>query len=96
MKSRHTRAPTQRRYERNQGLVPNIFATWRKFNLTVLRCPHCQNPVEVADLPSGGEVTCVGCGSSFQLSGILSTSTWNNAGGITSGGFSSAIRVAVL
>jgi len=32
-----------------------------------LRCPHCQNPIELADLPSGGEITCAGCGSSFQL-----------------------------
>jgi hypothetical protein len=32
-----------------------------------LRCPHCQNPIELADLPSGGDITCAGCGSSFQL-----------------------------
>lgn len=32
-----------------------------------IRCPHCQNPIEVADVPSGGEITCAGCGSTFQL-----------------------------
>src|ERR1700735_3461112 len=32
-----------------------------------LRCPHCQNPIELADIPSGGEITCTGCGSSFHL-----------------------------
>ena len=41
-----------------------------------LRCPHCQNPIELADLPSGGDVTCAGCGSSFQLTDS-STVSWN-------------------
>jgi serine/threonine protein kinase len=40
-----------------------------------LRCPHCRNPIELADLPSGGEITCAGCGSSFQLANF-STATW--------------------
>ena len=39
-----------------------------------LRCPHCRNPIEVADLPSAGEITCAGCGSSFQLASF-STAT---------------------
>jgi hypothetical protein len=38
-----------------------------------LRCPHCQNPIELADLPSGGEITCAGCGSSFQLDKFATT-----------------------
>src|SRR6516162_988265 len=41
-----------------------------------LRCPHCQNPIEIADVQSGGEITCPTCGSSFQLAG-LSTVTWD-------------------
>jgi hypothetical protein len=41
-----------------------------------LRCPHCQNPIEIADVPSGGDITCPGCGSSFQVAG-LSTITWD-------------------
>jgi hypothetical protein len=23
-----------------------------------VRCPHCQNPIEIAVLPSGGEISC--------------------------------------
>jgi serine/threonine protein kinase len=41
-----------------------------------LRCPHCQNPIEIADVPSSGDITCPGCGSSFQVAG-LSTITWD-------------------
>src|SRR6516164_4463363 len=41
-----------------------------------LRCPHCQNPIELADVPSGGEIICTSCGSSFQVAG-LSTITWD-------------------
>src|SRR5450631_120467 len=41
-----------------------------------LRCPHCQNPIELADVPSGGEITCAGCGSSFQLD-KFATATWD-------------------
>src|SRR6516162_6164497 len=41
-----------------------------------LRCPHCQNPIEIADVQSGGEITCPTCGSSFQLAGV-STVTWD-------------------
>jgi nitrite reductase/ring-hydroxylating ferredoxin subunit len=40
-----------------------------------LACPHSQSPIELGDLPSEGEITCVGCGSSFQLA-IFSTLTW--------------------
>ncbi len=43
-----------------------------------VRCPHCQNPIEFADVPSGDEVTCAGCGSSFQLANF-STITWDGA-----------------
>jgi serine/threonine protein kinase len=32
-----------------------------------LRCLHCQNPIEIADVPSGCEITCTGCGSSFSF-----------------------------
>ena len=32
-----------------------------------LRCPHCHNPIEIADAAPAGEITCVGCGSSFQV-----------------------------
>ena len=42
-----------------------------------LRCPHCQNPIELADLPTGGEITFVPCGSSFQLANF-STVTWDD------------------
>jgi len=40
-----------------------------------LRCPHCQNPIELADVPAGGEITCAGCGSSFQLASFA-TQSW--------------------
>ena len=32
-----------------------------------LCCPQCQNPIELADVPSNGEITCAGCGSSFHV-----------------------------
>lgn len=31
-----------------------------------LRCPHCQNQVELANA-AGGVITCAGCGSTFEL-----------------------------
>jgi WD40 repeat protein len=40
-----------------------------------LRCPHCHNPIELADVPSAGEITCAGCGSSFQLASFT-TQFW--------------------
>jgi WD40 repeat protein/serine/threonine protein kinase len=40
-----------------------------------LRCPHCHNAIELADVPSGGDVTCAGCGSSFQLASYT-TQSW--------------------
>ncbi len=43
-----------------------------------LACPHCKNPIELADIPSGGEITCAGCGSSFHLD-TLATGTWDGA-----------------
>ena len=52
-----------------------------------LRCPHCQNPIELADLPSGGEITCAGCGSSFKLADFASTATWDKAAGKRLGKF---------
>jgi len=30
-------------------------------------CPNCQNPIELADVPSSGEIACTSCGSSFHL-----------------------------
>ncbi len=38
-----------------------------------LRCPHCQNPIEIADGSVDGEITCLGCGSSFHLESYAST-----------------------
>src|SRR5262245_51691800 len=35
-------------------------------HLTRLRCPHCQNPITLADDKSD-EVLCPGCGSSFRI-----------------------------
>jgi WD40 repeat protein/tRNA A-37 threonylcarbamoyl transferase component Bud32 len=32
-----------------------------------LRCPHCRNPIELADVPGTGELTCAACGSSLRL-----------------------------
>ena len=42
-----------------------------------LSCPHCHNPIELADVPDRGEITCAGCGSSFNLD-KLSTANWKN------------------
>jgi formylglycine-generating enzyme required for sulfatase activity len=32
-----------------------------------LCCPHCQNPIELADVPASGTITCDECRSSFHL-----------------------------
>ena len=32
-----------------------------------IRCPHCQNPVELVDDESLSDVTCPSCGSQFSL-----------------------------
>ena len=39
-----------------------------------LRCPHCQNPIEIADVPSATEITGPGCGSSFTFDPYATTS----------------------
>src|SRR6516164_1938525 len=39
-----------------------------------LVCPHCQNPIELADSPSG-EVICPSCGSTIRLENN-STTAW--------------------
>src|SRR5262249_52537006 len=36
------------------------------------RCPHCHNPIQLADDP-GDEVLCLGCGSSFRVRDARST-----------------------
>src|SRR5262245_38987955 len=51
-----------------------------------LRCPHCQNPIELADVPAGGEVICAGCGSSFQLAS-MTTASWMQPAGQRIGKF---------
>ena len=43
-----------------------------------LPCPHCQDPFELADLPSGGEITCAGRGTSVQLDNFV-TANWDVA-----------------
>jgi hypothetical protein len=43
-----------------------------------ISCPHCKKPIELADLPSGGVITCAGCGSSFQID-KLATASWDAA-----------------
>jgi hypothetical protein len=30
-------------------------------------CPHCQNPIELVELPAQDEILCPSCGSSFRL-----------------------------
>jgi hypothetical protein len=32
-----------------------------------VRFPHCRNPIELADVPEAGEISCAGCGSSFNF-----------------------------
>ena len=32
-----------------------------------LRCPHCQNPIELVTVPDAGEVLCSSCGSRFHV-----------------------------
>ena len=39
-----------------------------------LRCPHCRNPIQLAD-DHGDEVLCPGCGSSFRVRDARPTST---------------------
>jgi WD40 repeat protein/tRNA A-37 threonylcarbamoyl transferase component Bud32 len=59
--------------------VPGVV---RLHNLGIhLRCPHCQNPIELATLPDSGEVHCALCGSTFRLEGGSTVSS----GGATHG-----------
>jgi WD40 repeat protein len=51
-----------------------------------LRCPHCRNPIEVADLSVAGEITCTACGSSFRLEEV-STTAWDEYTGKRFGKF---------
>ncbi|HKB34859.1 MAG TPA: hypothetical protein VKD72_00300, partial [Gemmataceae bacterium] len=39
-----------------------------------LRCPHCQNPIHLADVP-GNEVLCPGCGGNFRVRDARLTDT---------------------
>jgi hypothetical protein len=41
-----------------------------------LRCPHCQSPIELAEIPASAETTCTGCGSSFHLTHLTTTTGW--------------------
>jgi WD40 repeat protein/Flp pilus assembly protein TadD len=41
-----------------------------------VRCPHCQNPIELTAVPASGEMICAVCGSTFRLEGG-STATWS-------------------
>jgi serine/threonine protein kinase len=45
-----------------------------------LCCPQCQNPIELADVPSNGEITCAGCGSSFHVDPYATRSQASGAG----------------
>jgi WD40 repeat protein/tRNA A-37 threonylcarbamoyl transferase component Bud32/tetratricopeptide (TPR) repeat protein len=42
-----------------------------------VRCPHCQNPIELTVVPASGEVICAACGSTFRLE-FGSTATWGH------------------
>jgi WD40 repeat protein/tRNA A-37 threonylcarbamoyl transferase component Bud32 len=52
-----------------------------------IRCPHCQNPIELTTLPASGEVTCSACGSTFRLEGETTVSRDQLARGRTLGRF---------
>ena len=44
-----------------------------------IRCPHCQNPIEVVDQDLAQELTCPGCGSTFSLIDSETTKTLHAA-----------------
>jgi WD40 repeat protein/tRNA A-37 threonylcarbamoyl transferase component Bud32/Flp pilus assembly protein TadD len=52
-----------------------------------VRCPHCQNPIELATLPASGEVVCAVCGSTFRLDDGSTASWGRTAHGRTLGRF---------
>ncbi|NQT12025.1 MAG: protein kinase, partial [Planctomycetes bacterium] len=53
-----------------------------------VRCPHCQNPIElVAEDHSLQEISCPTCGSSFNLLGHQETATYHEDGARTLGHF---------
>jgi hypothetical protein len=57
-------------------------------NLNVhVRCPHCQNPIELATLPANGEVLCSVCGSTFRLESESTASCGGAGRGRTLGRF---------
>jgi WD40 repeat protein len=51
-----------------------------------LRCPHCKNLVELADVPSLAEISCAACGSSFRLD-QMPTTAWDEFAGKRFGRF---------
>jgi WD40 repeat protein/tRNA A-37 threonylcarbamoyl transferase component Bud32/Flp pilus assembly protein TadD len=49
-------------------------------------CPHCQNPIEIADFSTRDEILCPSCGSTFRLVD-QSTTDWHQRDGQTIGRF---------
>ena len=47
-----------------------------------IRCPHCQNPLEVIDDDLLAEKTCPACGSSFSLVSRTTAATHVPPGGV--------------
>jgi WD40 repeat protein/tRNA A-37 threonylcarbamoyl transferase component Bud32 len=41
-----------------------------------VRCPHCQNPIELVEMPASGAMVCTVCGSTFRIE-EGSTATWS-------------------
>ena len=61
---------------------------WRLCGLNAtIRCPHCQNPIELATLPASGEVLCAMCGSTFRLESESTVSGRDTVRGRTLGRF---------
>ena len=52
-----------------------------------VRCPHCQNQIEILDESPLREITCPSCGSSFSLLGDDQTITYHGDGEQTIGHF---------
>jgi WD40 repeat protein/tRNA A-37 threonylcarbamoyl transferase component Bud32 len=69
-------------------------AHWRLSGLCVhVRCPHCQNPIELATLPESGELVCALCGSTFRLESGSTASLGTAAEGRTLGRFTLLVAV---
>ena len=61
-----------------------------------IRCPHCQNPIELVGDDLAQELTCPSCGSSFSLIDGQSTATYTQSAQKRLGHFELLEQIGVI